>query len=96
MKQPDAEALASALADVSRHYKLPALSSEKMALAVLLWTAGRIYVPMGLAFVAEKNMPPGSVKPAAPQADPKPGDAMPPAATSYDWTAGLGGNAPPH
>jgi hypothetical protein len=45
LEPEEAERLASALANVTRHYSLPALSPQKMALGMLFWTAGRIYVP---------------------------------------------------
>jgi hypothetical protein len=41
--------LATALAVVSEHYKLPAVSADKIALASLIWTAGRIYIPIALS-----------------------------------------------
>jgi hypothetical protein len=41
--------LATALAVVSEHYKLPVVSADKIALASLIWTAGRIYIPIALS-----------------------------------------------
>jgi hypothetical protein len=47
--------LAEALANVTRHMSLPALSPEKMALGMLFWTAGSIYVPRVMAISARKR-----------------------------------------
>lgn len=59
--------LAEALANVTRHMNLPALSPEKLALGMLFWTAGTIYVPMGLAIAARKSgKAPPAYDPAAP------------------------------
>lgn len=51
----DSAKLATALANVTRHMTLPALSPEKMALGVLVWTAGRIYGPRAMAIAARKR-----------------------------------------
>lgn len=50
----DAKRLATALANVTRHYKLPVLSPQRMALATLLWTAGSIYLPKARAISARR------------------------------------------
>jgi hypothetical protein len=47
--------MAAALANVTRHYKLPALSPEKLALAMLFWTAGSTYGPVALAIARRKR-----------------------------------------
>jgi hypothetical protein len=47
--------LADALANATRHVNLPTLSPERMALAMLFWTAGSIYVPMGIAISKRKK-----------------------------------------
>lgn len=62
LREDQAERLAKALAEYGRYHTLPALSPEKTALAVLVWTAGTIYVPMALAVINRNE----TVMPAAP------------------------------
>lgn len=45
LSQDEARRLATAAAEVQRHYTLPALDPGKVALATLVWTAGSIYWP---------------------------------------------------
>ena len=40
---------------MSKHYKLPMIGADKLALGVLVWTAGRIYVPKLVAIKARKS-----------------------------------------
>lgn len=53
----EAKRLASALAEVNRHYQLPVISPKHMALATLAWTAGSIYVPRALAISGHSPTP---------------------------------------
>jgi hypothetical protein len=55
LEDDESKALAGALVNVTKHYKIPALSPEKMALGVLVWTAGRIYGPRAMAISARKR-----------------------------------------
>jgi hypothetical protein len=48
-----------ALKEYERHYKLPALAPDKVALVTLLWVAGRIYVPMARDIFRDKRSPAG-------------------------------------
>jgi len=83
---PDqAKQLASALHDVGKHYRLPVVSPEKLALGVLIYTAGRVYVPMGVAFWQETRQ--GGPQPIArPVAAPQPGAAPSgPATPAAPW-----------
>lgn len=50
----EAKRLAGACANVQRHYPLPAISPGKMALGMLFWTAGAIYVPKFKRIAARK------------------------------------------
>ena len=92
LDQADAERLSKALSNVSRHYKLPALAPDKMALGMLFWTAGRIYAPRVMAISSRKQgkapaAPAGmtQVHPEAPRPSPAPEPPTP-------WfTAGLAG-----
>jgi hypothetical protein len=59
--------MARALSEVSKHYKIPHVSADKIALGTLVWTMGRIYVPKVYAIKARKsghgvqaNAPPGA------------------------------------
>lgn len=44
--------LAEAVSNATRNINLPELSPERMAIAMLVWTAGRTYVPVALAIRA--------------------------------------------
>lgn len=68
LREEQAKRLAGALAEVGKHHKLPALAPDKMALAMLFWTAGSVYLPMGQAIVARKRG-----DPPRPDADPSSG-----------------------
>ena len=84
---PDqARDLANALHDVGKHYPLPVVSPDKLALGVLVYTAGRVYVPMVVAFVTEQRAPaapPGQSNSAPAQAMPVP--AAPPRPAASPW-----------
>lgn len=60
LSDEQAAKLAAALANVTRHMDLPALSPQKMALAMLFWTAGSIYVPMVLSIRAGATASPST------------------------------------
>lgn len=47
--------LAVAMNEVQKHYPLPALSPDKLALATLVWTAGTVYRPVIGAVIARKQ-----------------------------------------
>lgn len=68
LQDGQARELAVAIKEVERHYKLPALAADKIALATLAWVAGRIYVPMALDIVQAKKTP----RPIAPQSPARP------------------------
>jgi len=57
LKPEEAEKLAAALVNVQQHYKLPALSADKMALGMLFWTAATIYAPRVMAIAAASKGP---------------------------------------
>jgi hypothetical protein len=67
----DAKRLAGALANVTRHYQLPTLSPERMALAMLVWTAGSIYFPKVRA-IAQRKRSGDAVAGDATPSDPRP------------------------
>jgi len=47
--------LAVAMNEVQKHYRIPALSPGKLALATLVWTAGTVYRPVIGAMIARKQ-----------------------------------------
>jgi phosphoenolpyruvate synthase/pyruvate phosphate dikinase len=64
----EAKRLASAAANVQRHYPIPAISPGKMALGVFFWTCGAIYMPKFKRIAARKQgIAPDTQQP-APQA----------------------------
>lgn len=81
--------MATAIKEVERHYKLPVLSPEKVALVTLAWVAGRIYVPMARDVYAEaKGRTRGEdrTQDAARQAaQPVTADAVPDPLQGSDW-----------
>lgn len=52
LQQGEAEALATALADVSRHYDLPQIADKYACLGALGFTAFMVYQPRVVAIVA--------------------------------------------
>ncbi len=58
LEQRQANALAKAIHGANEHVKIPILTGKYMALAVLAWTAGRIYLPMAKDIIAERAQPP--------------------------------------
>lgn len=62
MERDKAGKLARALHNANQHVKIPMLNSRNAALAMLAWTAGRIYLPMAKDVVAEMSgaIPPSS------------------------------------
>ncbi len=89
----EAKRLATALHDVSKHYRVPMLSPDKMALAVLVWTAGGIYVPKVKAIADRKagRLPARSGGPHGPAVTVPASATLPP-----DLAPDLPGMAPPH
>jgi hypothetical protein len=65
-----AHTLAEAVANASRSVNIPALSPEKMAIAMLAWVAGRIYIPMARDVAIERAARAGNApaRPGAPVA----------------------------
>ncbi len=57
IRQDDSRKLAEALTEVGKHMPLPAVKPHHAALAALVWTAGRIYIPMARDIASAK---PGS------------------------------------
>lgn len=62
--------LAEAVSNATRNINLPELSPERMALAMLVWTAGRTYVPVALAIRARLGGQTPAAAPAPPGAAP--------------------------
>jgi hypothetical protein len=58
LSDEDAHRLAARIVDVEKHYKLPAIPSDKLALGMLAVTAFRVYAPKAGAIWARKNTPP--------------------------------------
>ncbi len=82
LQDGEARQLAMAIKEVERHYKLPALAADKLALATLAWVAGRIYIPKGIAYAARK----GIAKPApGGPGQTKAADAARPTPAVTDW-----------
>ena len=85
----EAKRLASAAANVQRHYPIPSISPGKMALGMLFWTAGAIYMPKFKRIAARKagqEMP----APGAAAADAAQADNVVPMQTAQAWDFGLG------
>lgn len=83
----EAKRLASAAANVQRHYPMPAISPGKMALGMFFWTCGAIYMPKFKRIAARKagqEMPAPAMPGDAVQAD----NVVPMQAASWDF--GLG------
>lgn len=55
LSEDEAKRLATALAEVQKHYPIPALSPGKVALATLIWTAGALYKPRIGAMLIRKR-----------------------------------------
>lgn len=83
LQDEEARQLAGAIKEVERHYKLPALAADKIALATLVWVAGRIYVPKAMTFAARTRAVKGAAdRPVAAPSSPH-GQAAPASVT--DW-----------
>lgn len=83
--------LAEAVSNATRNINLPELSPERMALAMLVWTAGRTYVPVALAIRArlaaesQGQAPPAPPGPTPPGFRPAPDNPVDPH-TGGSWT----------
>lgn len=69
MDKENAGKLARALNNANQHIRIPMLNSRTAALAILAWTAARIYLPMAKDVMAEMN---GLPQPAQVQQAPLP------------------------
>ena len=87
----EAERLARALRDVTRHYQVPAVKPAHMALAVLIWTAGSIYVPKAVAIKARFDRPVSVEMPATNAPPPFMPEPVGSAVSAADWN--FSGNA---
>lgn len=91
LDESEAASLANAVAGVGKHYKLPGVSADKLALGVLVWTAGRIYLPRVAAIKARKMG--GAAPTVQPSVPPAPAFEMPQTDASAAWFTQQPGNA---
>ena len=90
LEEGEAKSLATALHNVGKHYTLPIISAEKMALGVLVWTLGKTYFPKVKAISDRKRRKTvaSPVSRPAPVVTPSAG----PSAENVDWFAPMSGS----
>lgn len=54
LNDDEAKRLAGALHEVTKHYSIPVMNPHHMALAMLFWCSGSIYLPRAKAIAARK------------------------------------------
>ena len=95
LSDDDAHRLAARIVDVEKHYKLPAIPADKLALGMLAVTVFRVYTPKATAIYARKMAAPAAPAqrhPEEPVVTFRPEEMAPDApAAPVDWFAASDG-----